>query len=178
MVLPAQHGTAERAVAALRLRSGVLLTGVDDAGVGDVAERVAWGLAGDGWHPVRVVGVSGARSRPLAALSLAGLAPRPTPGDVLGAARGRVLEAAVHRPTLLVVRRADLLDDETRAVLASLDTEADVVPLLTSAPPRAARTRAVGVMGARPVVTLAVAPLRFDVRVARHRLHERRARQR
>lgn len=147
---------------ALRSGTGVLLTGVAGAGAGTLAERAAGVLAEDGWQVVRVPGRPGVRGRPLGALSLAGPAARAASGDPLALAVSRVQEAVGTGRAVVLARRADLLDEETRAVLATVVDRTPARPLLTSRPDRGSRLAALRAAGEVPVSALAVPPLRFD----------------
>jgi DNA-binding CsgD family transcriptional regulator len=147
---------------ALRSGTGVLLTGVAGAGSGALAERTAGVLAEDGWQVVRVPGRPGVRGRPLGALSLAGPPARAASGEPLALAVTRVQEAAGNRRAVLLARRADLLDEETRAVLATVVDRTAARPLLTSRPDRSSRLAALRAAGEVPVAALAVPSLRFD----------------
>lgn len=149
-------------LAALRSGTGVLLTGVAGAGAGALAERAAGVLAEDGWRVVRVPGRPGVRGRPLGALSLAGPAARAASGDPLALAVSRVQEAVGTGRAVVVARRADLLDEETRAVLTTVVDRSPARPLLTSRPDRGSRLAALRAAGEVPVAALAVPALRFD----------------
>ncbi len=147
---------------ALRSGTGVLLTGVAGAGAGALAERAVGVLAEDGWQVVRVPGRPGVRGRPLGALSLAGPAARAASGEPLALAVSRVQEAVGAGRAVVLARRADLLDEETRAVLATVVDRTAARPLLTSRPDRSSRLAALRAAGEVPVAALAVPSLRFD----------------
>lgn len=163
---PGDDDAADQVLDALRAGTGALLTGVAGSGAGALAERAAGALAEDGWQVLRVPGHPGVRGRPLAALALAGWAARPAPGDPLGPATARVLEAVGAGRAVLLSRRADLLDEESRAVLATVAEQTGSLPLVTSRPARANRVAASRAAGAVPLVGVAVPPLRFDALLA------------
>lgn len=147
---------------ALRAGSGALLTGVAGSGAGTLAERAAGALADDGWQVVRVSGRAGVRGRPLGGLALSATPPRPAAGDPLALAVARVQEAVGTGRAVLLARRADLLDEETRAVLAAVTERTAARPLLTARPDRGSRVSALRAAGGLRVAALAVPPLRFD----------------
>ena len=157
----ARDDAVSAAVDALRRRSAVLVTGLPGAGATNLAERAAGTLADDGWRVVRVRGRVGGASRPLGALALSGLGGRAAGTDPLAAALSRVVEGA-GRGVVLLVHRADRLDDDSATVLAAASDQPGVHPLLTSLPGRASRVAATRAAGDLPVVTLQTPVLRFD----------------
>lgn len=157
----ARDEAVARVVDALRRRTPVLLTGLPGSGTGSLAERAVARLGDDGWQVVRVRGRAGLTGRPRAALTMSGLV-RAGPGVPSGDDVAQVLEGTGRAPTVLLVARADLLDDESSAVLAAAADQARVRPLLTSLPARARRLAALRVAGGSVAACWAVPPLRFD----------------